>query len=250
MLLANMHEGGLANGSRGVIVGFEEYNEAQYIQSCRPRISDSREEKEVHYMVGMQQYFEQNACPKSGNILIPIVRFLPGTGQTTAEKEIPIFPHLWNREETRTGEDGINYLRELQRVQIPLALAWAATIHKSQGQTLDYAITNFAQIFAPGQAYVALSRCKSPENLQILMGPGGRPGLKKALMIAPQVRRYYEKLEGFGNRVMEGKMGKLSGGAVPIEVASQDDKLSGGAAAVPVRKREGGWASQYKKRAV
>ncbi|WP_066220785.1 helix-turn-helix domain-containing protein [Formosa haliotis] len=49
--------------------------------------------------------------------------------------------------------------------QIPLRLAWAITIHKSQGLTFEKAIIDAAGAFAHGQTYVALSRCKSLEGL-------------------------------------------------------------------------------------
>ena len=49
--------------------------------------------------------------------------------------------------------------------QMPLRLAWAVTIHKSQGLTFDKLIVDAAQAFAHGQVYVALSRCTSLEGL-------------------------------------------------------------------------------------
>ena len=52
--------------------------------------------------------------------------------------------------------------------QIPLKLAYATTIHKSQGLSLDFAEIDCAGIFAGGQTYVGLSRVRSLEGLRLL----------------------------------------------------------------------------------
>lgn len=51
--------------------------------------------------------------------------------------------------------------------QVPLRLAWAITIHKSQGLTFEAAVIDAASSFAPGQLYVALSRCRNLEGMTL-----------------------------------------------------------------------------------
>lgn len=78
------------------------------------------------------------------------------------------------------------------RAQIPFILAWALTIHKCQGSTLDLAVCDLGpSVFAPGQAYVALSRIRNLKSLLIsdFYGPSiqtCRTALKYSTKIANQ----------------------------------------------------------------
>jgi ATP-dependent DNA helicase PIF1 len=133
ILLKNLDvENGLANGSRGVIVGFTQEDD------------------------------------------LPIVRFLNG-------QEIPIGLEDWKQE-----EDG--KLTLLAR-QIPLKVAYAITIHRCQGITLDYAEIDLSSVFEFGQAYVALSRVKSLEGLSIIAIDFNR------IVAHPNAVEYYNSLE-------------------------------------------------------
>ena len=73
------------------------------------------------------------------------------------------------------------------RSQIPLNLAWALSIHKSQGMTLTNVEMSIDKVFAEGQAYVALSRVVSLAGLRIV---GALPPLS-AMRPNPRVVEFY-----------------------------------------------------------
>lgn len=87
------------------------------------------------------------------------------------------------------------------RVQYPLKLAYALTIHKSQGLSIDFLEIDLKGCFAAGQAYVALSRATSFDTLRV------RNFNKKCVITSPVVKRFYNQLENGGpKRKIEGPL--------------------------------------------
>lgn len=103
---------------------------------------------------------------------IPVVRFTNGVEMSLEAIEWKVFEN-----EKMIGK----------RVQVPLRLAWAITVHKSQGMTLDRVTCHLARAFDYGQAYVALSRSRTKEGLHI--ASGGRSCIKAH----PSAVAFYEK---------------------------------------------------------
>lgn len=74
--------------------------------------------------------------------------------------------------------------------QMPLRLAWAVTIHKSQGLTFDKVVVDAGRAFTYGQVYVALSRCKNFHGLVLVSEI-----TKKSIMIDPVVTKFMNQTE-------------------------------------------------------
>lgn len=71
--------------------------------------------------------------------------------------------------------------------QYPVRLAWAITIHKSQGLTFDKAVVDIGDAFAKGQTYVALSRCTNLEGMTLKSKISER-----SVMVNSEVQRFYQ----------------------------------------------------------
>ncbi len=104
----------------------------------------------------------------------PIVEFRNG-------RTVTMMPETW---ELRDGDK-----KRASITQIPLRLAWAITVHKSQGMTLDAARIDLTKAFVEGMGYVALSRVKNLDNLYLV-------GINRmALRVSDDAREINERLQ-------------------------------------------------------
>ena len=103
----------------------------------------------------------------------------------------PVERHTWELFKYKWNEDlqKIETQKAGSFSQYPLKLAWAVTIHKSQGKTFDNVLIDLGYgAFAPGQLYVALSRCKSIEGISLV-----RPIKPRDIIIDNRIERLLSK---------------------------------------------------------
>jgi hypothetical protein len=95
------------------------------------------------------------------------------------KQEILVEPIIWENIKYTLNEETKEIEEEIigKFKQYPLKLAWAITIHKSQGLSFEKAIIDAKAAFAPGQIYVALSRCKTIDGM-VLSSPISSTGIK------------------------------------------------------------------------
>ena len=159
------------------------------ISNLRPTSSNESElpaPLELRVKVGAFVMFTVNTELKAtdGDVRYPVTNGMTGTVTRISAHEIEVNVPLHGKSlictryrfdelgyHVTTGNGG-EFKSALKRVvvahyhQFPLQLAWAMTVHKSQGQTLDQAVVSFEDAyFAEGQAYVALSRVKRVNDL-------------------------------------------------------------------------------------
>ena len=106
-----------------------------------------------------------------GKVVSTTPRGVTVKGNETGEL-IDLLPEEWTNTKYVLNKDTHEIEEEVEGTfkQFPLRLAWAVTIHKSQGLTFEHAIIDAQHSFAHGQTYVALSRCKTLEGL-VLSSP-------------------------------------------------------------------------------
>ena len=186
VLLVNLDlASGFCNGSQGIIAGFEPYDPAKLPKLVERGGSDAVSGyatiKESHVKKFAEQQLRDPQTGRERKLFWPVVRFLHGATRT-------IFPECQVHE---LGDRGPYSL--LCRTQVPLAAAWALSIHKSQGMTLDRVVVDLSRAFEEGQVYVALSRATSLLGLKV---EGSAQGLAVGKGGNAQVRRFLR--EKFG----------------------------------------------------
>ena len=178
MLLKNLDtQNGLVNGSRGIVVRFEQ-------QHNDTTVLDGVDGEDATYLRAITK-------PRRGaqerDVSFPICRFEihrhrkteKGQKSVVEYREIKITREEWSIEQEAD---------KACRSQLPLTLAWALSIHKAQGMTIAPLEVDLRSCFEVGQAYVALSRATALDQLRVL---GFR---REQVRVSPDVCSFYESL--------------------------------------------------------
>lgn len=192
MLIKNMDDG-LVNGSLGKVMAFQ--TEAMFeIYDNDPDILDSSIATEdlTESQQGMRATIAKKEAAAKDSQMYPLVRFSMPDGTS---RDLLVQHEEW-KVELPSGEI------QAQRSQLPLILAWALSIHKAQGQTLERVKIDLKRVFEKGQAYVALSRATSQAGLEVQNFD------KSKVMAHPRVGEFYNSLYSVNKALEHPKVAK------------------------------------------
>ncbi len=196
MFIKNNTELGVSNGTMGELIGFAAVKINDDKDNSDDLIEDDSESTENDADKNIKGKGKKTTkdkdkpkVKKPSTQKMPVVRLNSG-------REVIAEPEEWIIED-ETGDVLASY------EQVPLCLAWAITIHKSQGMTLDAAEIDLSRTFELGQGYVALSRLKSLAGLQLLgmndmslqLDPLARGADKRFLALSDEADANYAMLD-------------------------------------------------------
>ena len=200
MFIKNNTELGVSNGTMGELIGFaavkidDSKDSSDELIEEDSSVNDGADDKgaEAKDSTKNKKSAAKKEKPKAKKPTtqkMPVVRLNSG-------REVIAEPEEWIIED-ETGDVLASY------EQVPLCLAWAITIHKSQGMTLDAAEIDLSRTFELGQGYVALSRLKSLAGLQLLgmndmslqLDPLARGADKRFLVLSEEADANYAMLD-------------------------------------------------------
>jgi ATP-dependent DNA helicase PIF1 len=203
MLIKNI-DTQLVNGSLGIVQSFMDEgtfftykeDEPSFLLAQEPGDRDDSDDKAAAREKIQAARMKSQATGAGAGRLWPMVRFNLPDGTS---RSMLCSPDEW-KTESQQGEV------IAKRVQVPLILAWALSIHKAQGQTLSRVKVDLGKVFEKGQAYVALSRARSKEGLQVLRFD------ERKVMVHAKVLDFYSKLSGHETLVKQvtGGVGETS----------------------------------------
>ncbi|WP_296208315.1 AAA family ATPase [Psychrobacter sp. UBA3480] len=221
MFIKNNAELGVSNGTMGELIGFaavkiddKDSSDALIEDDSNDDVDeDAAGEKTTKgKKLAAKKDKEKPKSKKPTTQKMPVVRLNSG-------REVIAEPEEWIIED-ETGDVLASYL------QVPLCLAWAITIHKSQGMTLDAAEIDLSRTFELGQGYVALSRLKSLSGLQLLgmndmslqLDPLARGADKRFLVLSEEADANYAMLDEESMQQAHEKFVLKSGGTLSKSV--------------------------------
>lgn len=196
MFIKNNTELGVSNGTMGELIGFaavkindDKDNNDDLIEDDSESIESENDKNIKGKGKKTTKDKEKPKVKKPTTQKMPVVRLNSG-------REVIAEPEEWIIED-ETGDVLASY------EQVPLCLAWAITIHKSQGMTLEAAEIDLSRTFELGQGYVALSRLKSLAGLQLLgmndmslqLDPLARGADKRFLVLSDEADANYSMLD-------------------------------------------------------